>query len=500
MTHPRTTLRRVATLALFFVGASPLTAEQPAAQKLSLEECVRLAMERQPALQARAAGVGVATEQQKVARSYFFPQATFSAQLTQLDQHVFVAFPGLTGATADVFADAAAFFGLARQFGPGVANLALTQPNQPPFATARQAALTALPRNFQADLLGERALTTDLTVTQPLYTGGKVRYRNEQAKVGIQAAVTDVDQAKNTIAFEVTRAYYGVLLARELERVAGSATAKYGSLEELIQSCVKEGVEYVSTADEHRARTLRVLSESHQTQARRAADQALAGLRAAMGLSQEEKVDVADARLSFEPMTLERAGLIERALARRPEMVKARLAVEAAELERKVAQAQFSPDVAAFGRFSTVNDNRDYPNPTNPYQAAVGLQASIPLSTGGRRLAEKRRADHLVAQAIAARDLARTQVEREVEEAYLEYQEMAERLPLTQKAVREGEQALHVLEEEYSLGIKRSELPRHFDNRMSTRLLLTQAQAAYHQQVFAYLISLAKVRLATGSP
>src|SRR5262245_28596785 len=47
----------------------------PERGKLTLDQCVRAALDNQPALQARQAGVGVAAEQQKVARSYFFPQA-----------------------------------------------------------------------------------------------------------------------------------------------------------------------------------------------------------------------------------------------------------------------------------------------------------------------------------------------------------------------------------------------------------------------------------------
>jgi hypothetical protein len=41
--------------------------------------------------------------------------------------------------------------------------------------------------------------------------------------------------------------------------------------------------------------------------------------------------------------------------------------------------------------------------------------------------------------------------------------------------------------------------PRHFDNRLSTRILLSQAEAVYYLAVFAYNLALAKVRLATGA-
>ncbi len=118
---------------------------------------------------------------------------------------------------------------------------------------------------------------------------------------------------------------------------------------------------------------------------------------------------------------------------------------------------------------------------------------------GGRRIAERHKADALYEAATANRDLVRNQVELEVVQAYLEWQEMAERLPLAQKAKASAEEALKLLRDELAL-IEDKDYPRHFDNRLTTRLLLTQAEVAYYQQVFAYNLALAKLRLATGAP
>lgn len=477
-------------------GADPA----PEQRKLTLDECVRTALDNQPAIQARQYEVGVALAQQKIARSYLLPQAGVTSRFTQMDRHLFVSQPGLSGSSLDVFTDAAAFFNIARQAGPAAANAALANPNQPPFSTAKQAALAGAPTNFQTDLLGERFLTTEVLVTQPLYTGGKLRYRNEQAKLGIEAAEQDVAMTKDEIVFQVTRAYYGVLLARELERVAEEARGQFQATENLAQSLLKTGNEYITTADLRRATAGRLLAENQKLQTRRAAEQALAGLRAAMGLRQVMPLEVADARLVYAAAALDRDALLALALARRPEMAKAQLAVQAAELERKVAKAQFHPDVGAFARMTTIQQNRDYPNPTVPTQFAAGIEASLPLVAGGRRVAERHKADALIEAASAARDVVRNQIELEVVQAYLEWEEMAERLPLAKRVVDNLEAAMKALRDELALGLEDKDYPRHFDNRLSTRLLLSQAEAAYYQQVLAYNLALAKVRLATGAP
>jgi outer membrane protein TolC len=498
MTAGVTSVSRALTLALALLTASAARSDEP--RKLTLDECVRTALDNQPAIQARQGELGVAAAQQKVAQSYLLPQAGVTTRFTQMDRHLFVVNPGLSGPSLDVFTDAAAFFAIAKQAGPAVANAALANPNQPPFSTAKQAATAFAPTNFQTDLLGERFVTADVLVTQPLYTGGKIRYRNQQAKLGIEAAEQDVALTKDQIVFAVTRAYNGVLFARELGRVAEDARGQYQATESLAQSLLKAANEHVTVADVQRAATLRVLAENQKVEARRAAEQALAGLRAAMGVRQVMPLEIADDRLAYAGAELDRDALLAKALAQRPEMAKAQLAVQAAELERKIAKAQFHPDVGAFARMSTIHDNRDYPNPTQPTQFAAGVEASLPLVAGGRRVAERHKADALYEAATAARDVVRNQIELEVVQAFLEWQEMSERLPLTKKAVESAAAALKALRDELALGLEDKDYPRHFDNRLSTRLLLSQAELAYYQQVFAYNLALAKVRLATGDP
>ncbi|HEX5269531.1 MAG TPA: TolC family protein, partial [Gemmataceae bacterium] len=228
---PATSLARPFTLALAgaLLAAAVVRSADPAAEapRLTLDECVRTALANQPAIQAREGELGAAVAQQKIARSYMLPQAGVTTRFTQMDRHLFVNQPGLSGPSLDIFTDAAAFFSIARAAGPAAANAALANPNRPPFSTAKEAALAVAPTNFQTNLLGERFLTTDVLVTQPLYTGGKIRARNEQAKLGIEAAGQDVAMTREQVVYNVTRAYYGVLLAREVARVAEEARGQF---------------------------------------------------------------------------------------------------------------------------------------------------------------------------------------------------------------------------------------------------------------------------------
>jgi outer membrane protein TolC len=478
-------------------------ADPPSATPLTLEDCIAIALQNQPAIRAQQAAVGIASEQQKIARSYLLPQVGLTTRLTHLNEprtvispNPLVANPLLT----DALADGAAFFGIARQLGPAVANLALANPTLPPFSTARQAVLASIPTTFQTDLLGDTFLTNELLLTQPLYTGGKIRYRNEQAKLGIQAADSDLTKTRPQTIFEVSRAYFAVQLFNELIQVAEDTAVEFRAIERLAQSSYDESIESVTSADPRRARSLRLLAESQKVEFERGKAEARAALETAMGLPPRYPLELSQARLDEDSVQLELNELLAKAWAQRPEMIQAELGVRNADLERKLAGANFSPDVGFFASLTTVNDNRAFPNPTNPHEFAVGVQASLPLFEGGRRLAQRRQAGNRQEQAREVLTSVRNLVGLEVQRAYLEYQEMSGRLPLGREAMDEADGAIRSYEAQWTAGaVAKKDRSTYFENRLVTRLLLTQAQVGYYQYLYGYNLALAKIRLVTAT-
>jgi outer membrane protein TolC len=476
---------------------------QQAPQPLSMRQCIDIALQNQPAIQARLEGVGIAAEQQKIARSYFFPQVDASTRFTQLNKHVFVDFPfPINASIADVLGDSAAFFGIARKAGSNAALFALNHPNQPPFSTARQAAINSLPSTVQVDLLGDRFLTTNVLVTQPLYTGGKLRYHNQQAKLAIDAAGSEVEQARQQTMFAVSKAYLSILLARELVQVSEDSRGEFAAVESLARVALDSGKnDFVTAADVTRAGSLKLLAESQKVEFGYAAERAQAGLRTAMGLEVPAVVAIADSTLPRQFPQLELAPLVDLALARRPEIIGARLALHKAELDRKLAVAQFHPDVVAYGRLTSIQDDASFLNPTNPNEWVAGFEARVNLFSGGRRFAEKHKADHEIAEASETTRLVRQRVALEVEQAYLQYKETLSRIPLAKQAWKEAVTSLDVYGKVIQLRTKseKHELPKDFENLLTTRLLLSQAEVSYLEQVYACNLALAVLRLTTAS-
>jgi outer membrane protein TolC len=479
-------------------------AEQPKpadSRPLTLADCVAIALQNQPVIQAQQAALAAAAEQQKVARSYFFPQVDLSSRYIVLDKPLSEELPSpFAGPLADVLSDSAAFFGIARQAGSAAALAALNNPSLPPFSTGKQQFLSALPSTFKVDVFGDTLFANQVLLTQPVYTGGRIRYHNQQAKLGVQAAGVDVAQAKLQIAYQVRRAYYGILLGRQLVRVVDNATGQFRAVEKLAQSLLAEGDEFVTTTDVNRIRALRLSAESQKIEFQHAVDLAHAGLRAAMGLSPLEPLTIADVRLEVKPVTLELPDLLAVAAARRPEVIKAGIGVDNAGLKIKLAEAEYCPTVGLYSSVNTLDGRRTFPNPHDPLIMAAGVSAEWKLFAGGRRNAERRKAQYELLQAKHLQQAALTLVGLEVEKAYLEYREASKQLPVAEKARGDAQATLKGFHDQFAANlIADKDMPKYFENLLTTQLLLSLTEARYNQKLYLYNIALAKIRLVTAS-
>ena len=321
-------------------------------------------------------------------------------------------------------------------------------PGLPSFNMARQEVLSALPASYEVGLLGQDFVTTQVMLVQPLWAGGKIRYRYEQAELGAKAAQYDVAKVRQETMFNITRAYLAILLAGEMVQVAEDTAGRFRAIESLARNLVDNGNEYVTTADMYRAGSLRFLAEGEKVGLEHIRQRAYTGLRLAMGVDQQSMFEIADQRLLVGQKDLDASILLRQAVARRPELAKADIGVKVAALEQQVAKAAFYPEIGAFASFSTVNDDGHYANPNQRDQTAVGIAGQIPLFAGGRRIAQSRQADCQQAQAAQVRQFLGEQVCQEVHDACLEYREASERLGLETQGVRQGIQALKTYDDQ----------------------------------------------------
>ena len=487
--------------------SNPSAVEPPV--RLTLQDCISIALENQPAIGANRFGVRSAREHEKIARSFFFPQVRFEARYTRLEkaQTASITNP-FTDDVADVFTDGAAFFQIAKQAGSAAALNALDNPNTPlgpglpSFNGTKQIALNQLPAESTTGLLGKNSVTTEFLLLQPLWTGGKIRYRYQQSKLGTRVASADLNKSEQTTAFHVTHAYWGVLFAQEMTNVVTDATGRFRAIESLIKALIDQGDEDITTADLYRAETIKLLSRGNEVQTEYASELAHAALNQAMGIEHMAEFVIEDSQLPTRERQHTLPVLLNEAMDWRPELTKAGLGIEVARLERKLTKAQYAPDVGFFGRFSTIDDDEDFPNPNDSQRRlwAAGIVVGVPLFTGGRRSAQRRDAEFQQAKARQIEQTARSLITLEVQKVFLEYQEMSKQLHLTKKTFDAAEKTVDGFRNQYLGGlIEDDDMPEYFEDLINSQILQTQARTKLYETRYKYNLSLARIRLVTAS-
>lgn len=162
-------------LLLAALGAAPVDALRAPTVKLSVRESVLLALEKSPSVRAAVERKRSANGQYLEARGFALPQ--FSAELS------YTRLPGPTG-----------FYEAASEI-PGAEGLI---PDKDIYAGW-------------------------LSLTQVVYQGGLVRAGMAAAEINRHMAAETIENEKRAVAFRVRLAYYDVLLARALLRVAEEA-------------------------------------------------------------------------------------------------------------------------------------------------------------------------------------------------------------------------------------------------------------------------------------
>jgi outer membrane protein TolC len=481
--------------ALLIAGITTSTLAQP----LSLDQCVAFALNSHPVIKAREQNYCAAVDQSDIAYSYLGPEITGEVDYVYIDEPRSVTVDLFSGPVGDRLLEAASFFEIARQAGSGPAIAALNDLNGPAMTQTKQALAAALPAGIAVDLLGRNFVTSQIALIQPLYTGGKITARYQQALQGAKIARQDIHTAENEIAYGIAQAYYTVVLSGQLARVSREAGGYSEGVEAMANSLVDAGDLFVTTADVSRAKTFQALYDEQAVGMEVAQLRALTALKLAMGQPQEATVEVGATDFPADEIAFDLGILKSQAIDNRPELRKIDAAYKVATLERQIRKAEFLPNVGAFASYNTITDDANFANPNDPTEWALGVTATLPIYANGRRVAQVRQANHEICEVNEQRIFLRRMVEQQVEDAYLELEEMSRRTRETIVALKSAAATESNYRAQYEAGLIEPEhMSKYYENLLTSRLLLLTAQVRYLQVRFGYNVAVAKLKFAVG--
>jgi outer membrane protein len=433
-------------------GAAPgtLARDGVACQPLALPDAVSLAFRLQPRLRASLESIAQARGREDIAFSTFLPALTSAYSVGGFDLNV-----GGNG---------------------------IPLPNSPPFNFIPFTG--AVPVGLDIKTGYELA---ELKLQWLVCDFGRRMGRYNQAGLAVDIAQLQTDRAYQTVANDVTLAYYQVLRARSLRRIAADAVRRAENDLDVAKKLAKGGVierEKVLRAEVALSQVQRALDVAEEAEA-----VAVAALNLAIGLNPSAATAVVDTG-DVPPFTLSLADALGQAVAGRREFQVARRSVQVAEEGRRVAHADFAPRIVAEG------DLLDFQqaDPRGHADLALGfIRLEWGLFEGGKRVAELRVADSRIREAVAEADSIADTIAFQVNQAYRQ-------LVAARKGIERARPAVEQTQETYRLVVARAKqgdaIPAELTDAAAA---LTRAQQDYSNSVYDYLTALARLEYAMGT-
>jgi outer membrane protein TolC len=190
----------------------------------------------------------------------------------------------------------------------------------------------------------------------PLYTGGRVGARIEQAGHAHAAARHDVEGGDDALVLETTASYWSFVTAREAERVLREAVRSF-------EAHLKDANNRLELGLAARNETLAVQVERDRSELRRleaenSAQLASADLRRLTGLGEAEEIEAVDELSTATAEETEGlATLVAEALAARPELGALRSRLLASEAVERIARSAARPQASLRGSYDLARPN-----------------------------------------------------------------------------------------------------------------------------------------------
>ena len=328
------------------------------------------------------------------------------------------------------------------------------------------------------------------TARQGLYHGGAFDVARQSARLQEHLADAQIRAAEQGTVFAVCKTYLDALLAEELLGVSKAAVESAAGHLADVERRKQQGV--ASDFDVLRAQVERSNLLAEQVRQQNALHLATTAILHAMGASQESQIRLTD-RLERKTLTVRDKAAGKTALALRPEVIQAGLAVRLQEEGLRAAHGRYWPQLDAFFRYAWTKPDQQALGSTDWGDSwTAGLTVGMPLFEGGARRGQVAQAEAGVRQAESRLAAVKQQVLLETSQAVLGLQDAEEMVRSQNASVDRAREGLRLAEVGYREGVN-TEL-----QVTDARTALTQARALYHQALHAHSMARIGVRRATG--
>jgi len=434
---------RKAIVILAMIFAVPAISHPQEKISLTLDDCIRLALQQNPFYLAEKAREDDAGYRVKEAVSNFFP--TLNAQGTDvLDKKVFtVQFPAMFGMPA-------------------------------------QQVRFDFTRNYQLTL----------SFALPLFTGGRLISGLKQANLNLRATQESIRQSRQETVFNVKKAFYGYLLAKKFVEVTQEALDLSEQFLKTVTNLYDVGM--ASKFDLLRSQVQAANLRPPLIRAKNGLSTAELGLKNLLGLDLNQPIEI-KGELSYRDVEANLDANTAQALASRPELIQLNYQKQMAAEMLKMARAAKIPTLAVGGAYNYWSNYLNLNKSNWESYYSINLVLSVPIFNGFTNSAKVGESKALIKQLDYSQKGFMEMVKFEVRQSVLNLQQAKESLLSQEKNVEEAQEAVRIAQLNYSEG-----LATNLDVS-SAQVALTQARTNYSQALYDYVMALAQLEKAIGA-
>ena len=320
-------------------------------------------------------------------------------------------------------------------------------------------------------------------LTVPIYAGGRNAAGKQAAKATTEAARQDSAAVRNTLAFEVSRAYYSVLKTRKFIEAAEASVGAYQTNLTVARRQLEGGTLLKSGELDLEVRLAQ--SREDLVRARNATALAAHALRNLLGI-EENEFTVADLAPAV-------AAPDSGDFSQRPELAAVRERENAAQAKVQSSKGGYQPRVSAFGSLDydygwvTHGDGKSY---------TAGVLAQWDLWDGFATRSKVREANAELETAHEDQRKLRMALDLEVQQARLDVAAAQERMEVTSKTVEQATESARLTRDRFGQGLALpSQLIDSETALLGARVRRAEAESDLHIAIAALRKALAMPQL-----
>ncbi|MFC1833965.1 TolC family protein [Thermodesulfobacteriota bacterium] len=290
-----------------------------------------------------------------------------------------------------------------------------------------------------------RTFTMVATITQPVYTGGRLLSNYKYARLGVDYSTIQFAVDRQDLTLDVNQAYYQMMLAQRLQKVADQSIRALEALKNQTIEFYKAGV--VPKVDVLSTEGQLAQARIQKTQATSDIERYRSQLNWLLRYPQETPTEIVD-DLRHVPNRYAIPGIYSVAAGNRLEIRQANITVEQALSLVKASQANLLPSLAVQVSGTRINDdwNTFDREAINEWSVQGVLTWTLDMFRNRETVKERRASE---ARAFVAREQLVEQIMQEVKEAYIDMKRAETDIGDTRKAVEFRKENFRINQERY---------------------------------------------------